>query len=170
MKKIMKSFMAMALGLSLVLAGCSKDDENDLSAFTGTYPVEIDVALAGQTVFSNMPVNLVLSEEGGNFKASASLAEYGSINIILSSLTSNLPNFEQTEASGISGYLFKVAEQTVNITAVGEVKIKGKAEDEFNGYHGLVAKGTLGGVTVKQIIMSLEGVDLPVTIEIEGHN
>jgi hypothetical protein len=169
MKKIMKSFMAMALGLSLVLSGCSDDDENDLSAFTGTYPVKIDVTLAGNPVFSDMPVNLVLSEEGGNFKASASLAEYGSINIVLSSLSSNLPGLvEESEATGISGYLFKVAEQTVNITAVGEVKIKGMAIDELNGYHGAVAKGSLEGVAVKTISMVLEGVDLPVTIYIEG--
>jgi hypothetical protein len=166
MKKVMKSFMAMALGLSLVLSGCSKDDDdNNLSAFTGTYPVEVNVLLAGESVISSMPVNLILSEEGGNFKASASLSTYGDINIVLSSLNANLPDLiEGSEVTGISGYLFKVEEQTINIAGMDAVKIKGETLDGMNGYHGIVAKGTLGGTTVKLIAMFLKGVDLPVTI------
>jgi hypothetical protein len=170
MKKVMKSFMAMALGLSLVLTGCSDDDDSNLSAFTGTYPVEVYASLGGQPVISGLEVDLILSEEGGNFKASANLDTYGNIDIVLSSLNSNLPDFGGTEATGISGYVFKVAEQEISIAGQGKVKIKGSTEGIDGGYHGYVAKANLGGAEVKSIAIFLEGVELPVYIEItDGH-
>jgi hypothetical protein len=168
MKKVMKSFMAMALGLSLVLTGCSDDDDDsNLSAFTGTYPVEVDVKLGDVPVISGLEVNLILSEEGGNFKASATLPQYGSIDIVLSSLSSNLPNMG-VGVTDLSGYLFKVAEQTVNVS--GDVKIKGSAVEEYKGYAGYVVKGKVEGVERKGIYIVLEGVDVPggLVIEIEG--
>jgi hypothetical protein len=154
MKKTMKSFMAIALGLSLVLAGCSKDDDNDLSGFTGKYPVTVDVTLAGQHM-QGMDADLILSEENGNFKASASLAAYGDINIVLSSLNPNLPDWG-AEAVDITGYLFKVAAQTIQL-ALGTVTIKGADGEMGNGYHGYVAKGKLDGIEVKSIAIFLEG-------------
>jgi hypothetical protein len=58
MKKIMKSFMAMALGLSLVLSGCSKDDDE-----SADYAKEIagnyvgNILLAGQLeVATDIPI------------------------------------------------------------------------------------------------------------------
>jgi hypothetical protein len=57
MKKIMRSFMAMALGLSLVLSGCSKDDDE-----SGDYAKEIagnyvgNISLNGLTVATNIEI------------------------------------------------------------------------------------------------------------------
>jgi hypothetical protein len=166
----MKSFMAMALGLSLVLAGCSKDDDSPLAEFTGTYPIEVDARLENDHIISGLKVNLILSEEGGNFKASANLAEYGNIDIILSSLNSDLSKLnlgEEEDVENIRGYLFKVAEQTIQLST-GTVKIKGSPAEKRNGYDGLVVKGNLGNIELRNIVILLEGVDLPVVVEIES--
>jgi hypothetical protein len=168
MKKVMKSFMAMALGLSLVLAGCSKDDDSKLAEFTGTYPVEINVRLAEDPVISGLEVDLILTEENGNFKASANLADYGNINIVLSSLSSNLPDLgSDVEVTDLRGYVFKVAEQQITLAASPvPVKIKGYVKEGSNGYNGAIVKGKVFGIELTQISIFLEGVDLPLYIEI----
>jgi hypothetical protein len=170
MKKIMRSFMAMALSLSLVLSGCSKDDDdNKLSAFTGTYPVEITVNLLPDKI----PTNLVLTESGGNFKASANLADYGKIEIELSSVTDLPASFvksaeEEADAGTVSGYLFKVNQQNIELNLgslpVTSIAIEG-AEIDFenggvNGYHGLVIKGKENGQEHKAIGIMLKGTGL----------
>jgi hypothetical protein len=58
MRKVMKSFMALSLGLSLVLAGCSKDeDENYAKEIAGKYVGTI--SMGGDQVASNVEINVV---------------------------------------------------------------------------------------------------------------
>ncbi|MDR2449937.1 MAG: hypothetical protein LBD52_08270, partial [Prevotellaceae bacterium] len=88
MKKIMKSFMAMALGLSLVLTGCSKDDED---AFEGNYGATAIVAGPDYLVSSGSltipSIDLELSKTDKGYKAEAELAQFGSLSLLLTSVT-----------------------------------------------------------------------------------
>jgi hypothetical protein len=64
MKKIMKSFMALALGLSLVLSGCSKDDDNGDYAkeIAGNYSGDIFLAEVLK-VATGIPIAITKVEE-----------------------------------------------------------------------------------------------------------
>lgn len=55
MKKIFKNFMALSLGLALVAAGCSKDD-NYAKEIAGKYAGTI--AVSGQVVAPNVEINV----------------------------------------------------------------------------------------------------------------
>ena len=166
----MKNFIVLTLGLSLVLAGCSKDDdEGKFNEFTGTYPVSIDVYFSNETLH-NIETDLILTEENGNFKASVNLVDLGSINILVNSLT-DLPSLliesaANTGATEISGYLFRIGEQTINITDIGNVRVSGEdiyietgGDDEITGYHGFVMKAKMGGIVQKGIAISLTSVN-----------
>ena len=130
MKKIMKSFMAMALGLSLVLAGCSKDDGPD--PFEGNYEAEATITGPEQMVpggsLSIPSITLNLAKESADYKASATLSTFGSLSLLLTSVT------ETANAGGVVSYDFVVAEQTLTITGLGNVPVSGS--------------GTLGSVTI----------------------
>ena len=168
----MKNFIVLTLGLSLVLAGCSKDDdEGKFNEFTGTYPVSIDVYFSNETLH-NIETDLILTEENGNFKASVNLVDLGSINILVNSLT-DLPSLliesaANTGATEISGYLFRIGEQTININIadIGNVRVSGEdiyietmEGDEITGYHGFVMKAKMGGIVQKGIAISLISVN-----------
>jgi hypothetical protein len=126
MRKIMKSFMAMALGLSLVLAGCSKDDDNG-SSFEGNYDAVVNVTGAPAQV-PEISTTLALTKEGANYQAAANLSTFGSLSLLLTSVT------EVINAGEIVTYSFVVAEQTLNVTGVGNIPVSGV--------------GTLGSVTI----------------------
>ena len=117
MKKIMKSFMAVALGLSLVLAGCSKDDEDGVISFEGDYEATAIVTGAPVTVPS-IPTTVTLTKEGTNYRASANLSDYGSLSLSLTSVT------EKANAGGVVSYDFVVAEQTLTILG-GSLPVSG---------------------------------------------
>jgi hypothetical protein len=102
---------------------------------------------------NSIPTDLVLTEDGGNFKASANLADYGKIEIVLSSVTKLPASFfvgAGADPGTVSGYLFKVKPQdiTLSISPI-PIKIEG-ADMEFDdesitGYHGFVVKGKENG-------------------------
>jgi hypothetical protein len=158
--------MAMALGLSLVLAGCSKDDDSKLAGFSGTYHVKVRVNLLPNEI----ETDLILTEDGGNFKASAKLDDYGKIEIVLSSVTEMPASFtEESEADPgtVSGFLFKVKQQdiTLNLPAPDtKITIEGEeiefGDESITGYHGFVAKGKENGQERKAIVISLKGIEL----------
>ncbi|MDR0737644.1 MAG: hypothetical protein LBF39_01065 [Prevotellaceae bacterium] len=116
MKKIMKSFIAMALGLSLVLAGCSKDDED---GFEGNYSVDVAVTNVPIVGSLDIPTSLHLTKEGVDYKASATLNTYGSLSLLLTSVT------EKANAGGVVSYDFTVTEQTLTITGIGDISVSG---------------------------------------------
>jgi hypothetical protein len=153
MKKLMRNFMVMALGLSLVLAGCSKDEDSFIDV-AGTYSVRIDVSLL--PLDQPIETDLLLTKEGNNLKAVANIAPYGIINITLSDLNSDLSSIAGFAPEGVSGYLFKIAQQKITITGIGEVDVIGSSEmaAESNGYHGVVYKKQ----EAKFIVLDLQGV------------
>jgi hypothetical protein len=154
MKKIMKSFMAMALGLSLVLSGCSKDDDDEIS-FAGTYTADVTVSGIPGIPGGTLPISdiaLTLSKDGANYVASAELATYGSLSLILSQVT------EKVNEGGLAMYTFKVDRQTLNITSVGEIGVTG---------NGTLNRGSEDGKAINTIYVGLKG-DGDIDVSISG--
>jgi hypothetical protein len=117
MKKVMKSFMAMALGLSLVLAGCSKDDDDP---FEGDYAARVIVEILP------MPISTILklSKNSKDYTASAQLSlqipeqEETPEQKITGSLSLALTSVKE-KAGGVVSYSFDVVEQTLDLSING---------------------------------------------------
>ena len=153
MKKIMKSFMAVALGLSLVLAGCSKDDEDGVISFEGDYEATATVTGPEQLVpggsLSIPSITLNLVKEGANYRASATLSAFGSLSLLLTSVT------ETANAGDVVSYSFVVAEQELTITDWGDVPVSGT--------------GTLGSAAGKYTItLNLTITEMGINVAITG--
>jgi hypothetical protein len=133
MKKLTKSFMAMALGLSLVLAGCSKDDDAiTLSDFVGSYEVGVKLVQFENTT---LPATLTIAESNGALKATANvsipaqLAPIGTIEISLN--FSDLKSYGATSL-GIKagGFYYKIPEQDLTVGNFGALKFKGTGTED----------------------------------------
>jgi hypothetical protein len=154
MKKIMKSFMAMALGLSLVLSGCSKDDDDNKAPeinFVGDYTITATVAGAPVAV-PPISATLQLTKEGTGYRASAQLSQFGSLSLLLTEVTKTV------DTGSAVAYSFVVAEQTLTILTL-PMPVSGT--------------GTLGAVTVSSataytIEMSLAVEESDITVTIAG--
>jgi hypothetical protein len=156
MKKVMKSFMAMALGLSLVLAGCSKDEDEGVN-FAGTYEAVATVTGPEQLVpggsLTIPSIALTLSKEGANYKATAQLSQFGSLSLSLTSV------IEVLNEGGVVGYTFAVENQTLTITGTGPLPVSGD---------GTLGALTLSGITAYTIDMDLTVTGTGITVTIEG--
>jgi hypothetical protein len=130
MKKIMKSFMAMALGLSLVLSGCSKDDEViDLTKeitgnYVGAISMIIDEAGNTQTVASNVTIPITKVDDN-------------TIKLSLNTTLPNLPevgnltldvNYQATVTKDGSDYSIKGDNVQVSIPELGNTPLPLKIE------------------------------------------
>ncbi|MDR0691606.1 MAG: hypothetical protein LBF69_01045 [Prevotellaceae bacterium] len=147
MKKVMKSFMAIALGLSLVLAGCSKDDEDAVISFEGDYEATA-IVTGAPTDVPSIPTTVTLTKEGANYRASATLSAFGSLSLLLTSVT------EKANAGGVVSYDFVVAEQTLTILG-SPLPVSGS--------------GTLGSAAGKYTItMNLTVEEYGITVVITG--
>jgi hypothetical protein len=147
MKKVMKSFMAMALGLSLVLAGCSKDDDNDAGVnFEGNYTVEANVTGPEQVVPNGLltipSISLELSKDGANYRAAANLSEFGSLSLLLTSVT------EEINQEGFVTYSFVVENQTLTVNVQ---TIDGPVPTPYP----VSGSGVLGMVTLSETVYSI---------------
>jgi hypothetical protein len=156
MKKVMKSFMAIALGLSLVLTGCSKDDE-DVN-FAGIYEAVATVTGPEQLVpdgpLTIPSITLTLTKEGADYKAAAQLSQFGSLSLLLTSVT------EKVNAAGVVTYSFVVADQTLTITGMSDpLPVSGD---------GSLGALTLSGITAYTIDMDLTVTEIGITVTIEG--
>ncbi|MDR3183980.1 MAG: hypothetical protein LBT49_01040 [Prevotellaceae bacterium] len=153
MKKVTKSFIAMVLGLSLVLAGCSKDEDEVIEDFSGNYDVTIIVKNPPAEAL-NISTALKLSKEGKDYVASAEFSTSqppvtGSLSLKLTSVK------EIANAGGVASYGFNVTSQTFTING----------DDLF-----LSGTGTLGSVVAAgyTIEMDLATSGKTVTVTING--
>jgi hypothetical protein len=159
MKKVMKSFMAMALGLSLVLAGCSSDDDKDADVnFAGTYEAVATVTgpelLVPDGPLTIPSITLTLTKEDANYRADAQLPQFGSLSLLLTSVT------EVLNEGGLVGYTFAVENQTLTITGMpAPLPVSG------NGTLGAL---TLSSITAYTIDMDLTVTGTGITVTIEG--
>jgi hypothetical protein len=122
MKKIMKSFMAMALGLSLVLSGCSKDDEDLTTEITGNYVGAI--SMDGTEVASDVTIPITKVDDN-------------TIKLSLNTMLPNLPvvgnltlnvNYQATVTKDGSDYSIKGDNATVSIPELGGTSLPFKIE------------------------------------------
>ena len=152
MKKIMKSFMAVALGLSLVLAGCSKDDEvpkdDYAKEIAGTYVG--DILLAEQLeVATDIPITITkVDEETVELSLSTMLTNVP----VIGSLTLNNVKCEVTVTKSGDDYFIN-GTTNVSIQELGNTPLPLKIENgriKSNGQANIPITITLetGGVTV----------------------
>jgi len=161
MKKVLKSLIALSLGLALVATGCKKDDDNlDLSGVVGSYPITVDIAALGIT---ELPAMLVVTANGNDLKATGTVTVPAQVNPLIGSLTIDLALTSLKEFSGTLGeisipitdaFLFKVASQ--NITVLGQ-PFPFAGTNEINGYDGIIGKF----VTFPIIGFSIQSEDIP---------
>jgi hypothetical protein len=134
MKKVLKSFTALALGLSFVLGGCSSDDDDDFNV-AGTYPVRITIAELGR----NFDTDLVVTKNGHDLKATAvvdlSTLLMGNMTISLDlTSTEHVKKDKNNEV-----YLFKIPQQDIRIEAL-QTSIPFKGQGEFEEHDGVIGK------------------------------
>ncbi len=140
MKKIFKTFFTLALGLSLALAGCSKDEKDLRSELTGNY--DVTVTVEGLPAPVAVPATLTVSKDGDGFKVvsvvSSAQLPMGDINLslLLSSLAE--VNGETDEGTAFEGYLYKIAEQPITVGAAS-YEFFGTAAD-YGDYAGTIAQ------------------------------
>ncbi len=155
-----KTFFTLALGLLLVLAGCSKDEKDLRSELAGNYEVDVIIGM----VPVEAPTTLTLTKHGDGFKAATTVALPeipglpGYINISL--LLSSLKEVSELE-DGISGkgYFFKIAEQPIAVggrtfycAGLHDLNIDEEEED----YDGVVTTYSFGSHSGKAIAFSIE--------------
>jgi hypothetical protein len=136
MKKVMKSFMAMALGLSLVLTGCSKDEDDaknyakDIAGkYVGTLElyqqvvgqdVEINVTEKNKTT-AELSLNTTLYSLPSigdlplNVKCDANVAKSGDNYTVAGETSITLPNSDEPQTVTVTGGITSEGQATLNI-------------------------------------------------------
>ncbi len=185
MKKTFKTFFALALGLSLTLAGCS-DDENGLQDdLTGNYSVNVGVGIMEGL---EIPTTLTVTKQGDGFKVAATVTlpaipgapvELPSGNINISLLLSSLKEVSYSEGGRTAkGYLYKIASQPITVGNLGSFDFVGagglsESESSTEEYDGMIATFTQGSQSGKGIafgiVTMLEG-DIPLYIYVESQD
>ncbi len=128
MKNLMRKFAVLALGLAVVMASCSKDDNNNNSSITGTYTGVVDAVITG-LVDDSYPLTFTISGNNNAYTLSTN------INIPVSGSTMTIPvNVELTDivayknvtvtmegltATLKEGYGFNVKPAVITIAALG---------------------------------------------------
>ncbi len=169
MKKLITKFAVLALGLTVMFASCSKEDD-DRDKVIGTYNsiVLVDIPGVGTLPFPSIPIEV--SKSGGDnlqISAEVDVPTYGKVTI--SNL--QLQTVNKRTVDGVTGYICSIPQQKINVgTTEYEFKggnLPGGSEVEMQNASAIVMSGTHEGQSARALMVALEQVGEPgVTIQI----
>lgn len=191
--------MAAALGALLVFTACSEKsniNEQMMDELCGVYPVEIipdfsfgypeapEVPPLPEVIVENEPrtnglvtndesiptAMATVTREGSNFRMSVTFQSFGNLSIVLSDLVA-LPAHMAQDPENIKGFVFKIRQQTVNLSGISTdiVGFTPPIEEEENimkDAHGIIAKRSYYGGNEKALIMFIQGTGLMTAIRL----
>ncbi len=161
MKKVLKSMIALALGVSLVaFSGCKKDDPDYRDTLAGNYTATA-IVYAGPTPTTIPNITIAVAKSGdSDLQLSSTIAIPGMGNVVINGLVLTTQAVENEQDAWVA--FSTVAKQDI-VTPIGLLKFQGNGgveDDDESIYDAAVANGTVNGKSVKNILINLKQADV----------